>query len=178
MAAPAISVCGASRIIDDTITEIARAVGAGIMRAGCTLVCGGRDGVMEAACRGAAEARAAGATGGLIVGILPGDRKQDANPWCDVVIPTGLGYARNSIVVLAGDVTILIGGGSGTLSEAAYAWQFGKPVVAVVPSGGWAAALAGQTLDDRRGDWIIAATSADEAVARAVELAWGHVPGQ
>jgi uncharacterized protein (TIGR00725 family) len=173
MVAPAISVCGASRIIDATITEIARAVGAGIMRAGCTLVCGGRDGVMEAACRGAAEARATGATGGFIVGILPGDRKQDANPWCDVVIPTGLGYARNSIVALAGDVIILIGGGSGTLSEAAYAWQFGKPVVAVVPSGGWAAALAGKALDDRRGDWIVAARSAEEAVRRAVELALG-----
>jgi hypothetical protein len=171
MAAPAIAVCGASRIIDPAITEIARAVGAGIIRAGCTLVCGGRDGVMEAACRGAAEARAAGATGGLIVGILPSDRKQDANPWCDVVIPTGIGYARNSIVVLAGDVVILVGGGSGTLSEAAFAWQFGKPMVAVAPSGGWAAALAGTSLDDRRGDWIIAAQSAEEAVQRAVEFA-------
>jgi uncharacterized protein (TIGR00725 family) len=176
MPAPAISVCGASRIIDPAVGEIARAVGAGIVRAGCTLVCGGRDGVMEAACRGAAEARAAGA-GGLIVGILPGDRKDDANPWCDVVIPTGIGYARNSIVVLAGDVTILVGGGSGTLSEAAFAWQFGRPVVAVVPSGGWAAMLAGKALDDRRGDWIVAAATAEEAVRRAVELATLARPG-
>ena len=171
MAAPAIAVCGASRIIDPAVTEIARAIGAGIMRAGCTLVCGGRDGVMEAACRGAAEARAAGATGGLIVGILPSNSKADANPWCDVVIPTGIGYARNSIVVLAGDAVILVGGGSGTLSELAYAWQFGKPMVAVVPSGGWAEALAGHSLDDRRADWIVAAASADEAVQKAVELA-------
>jgi uncharacterized protein (TIGR00725 family) len=171
MPVPAIAVCGASRIIDANVSEIARAVGAGIMRAGCTVVCGGRDGVMEAVCRGAAEARAAGAAGGFIVGILPGATKDDANPWCDVVIPTGIGYARNSIVALAGDAVIFVGGGSGTLSELAYAWQFGKPMVAVVPSGGWAASLAGKALDDRRGDWIVAAASAEEAVQKAVELA-------
>src|SRR5512136_1002234 len=109
MPAPAITVCGASRIVDPGIAALAREVGAAIVRAGCTLVCGGMDGVMHAACMGAADARTmAGGQGGLIVGITPGARKADANPFCDVVIPTGLGYARNSLVVLAGDAVILV----------------------------------------------------------------------
>jgi len=171
MPAPAITVCGASRIVDPAIAALAREVGAAIVRAGCTLVCGGMDGVMHAACMGAADARMmAGGQGGLIVGITPGARKADANPYCDVVIPTGLGYARNSLVVLAGDAVILVGGGAGTLSEAAFAWQYGKPIVALVPSGGWAASLAGTTIDDRRADWIVSAQTPAEAVERALEL--------
>jgi hypothetical protein len=171
MTAPAISVCGASRVVDPAIAALARELGAAINRAGATLVCGGMDGVMHAACMGAVEARTrAGGQGGLIVGITPTARKSDANPHCDVVVPTGLGYARNSLVVLAGDAVILVGGGAGTLSEAAYAWQFGKPIVALVPSGGWAKSLAGQSIDDRRADWIVAAQTPGEAVQRALEL--------
>jgi len=129
---------------------------------------------MEAACRGAAEARAAGEGSGIIVGILPGKSREEANRYCDVVIPTGLGFARNAIVALAGDAVILVGGGSGTLSEAALAWQFGKPVVALEPSGGWAAELAGRALDDRRKDVIVPASSPEEAVAIAVRLIAGE----
>jgi uncharacterized protein (TIGR00725 family) len=171
MPAPAIAVCGASRVIDPAIAALAREVGAAVARSGATLVCGGMDGVMHAACMGAAEARTlAGGQGGLIVGITPTARKADANPYCDVVIPTGLGPARNSVVVLAGDAVILIGGGAGTLTEAAFAWQYGKPIVALVPSGGWAASLAGQGIDDRRADWIVAAQTPADAVQRALEL--------
>ncbi|HEY3352840.1 MAG TPA: TIGR00725 family protein [Polyangia bacterium] len=171
MTAPAITVCGAGRVVDPAVAALAREVGAAIVRSGCTLVCGGMDGVMHAACMGAVEARTlAGGHGGLIVGITPTACKADANPYCDVVIPTGLGVARNSLVVLAGDAVILVGGGAGTLSEAAFAWQLGRPIVALVPSGGWAASLAGQSIDDRRADWIVAAQSPAEAVARALEL--------
>lgn len=169
--APAIAVCGAGRVSDPAIMEYARQVGAAVNAAGCTLVCGGLGGVMDAACRGAAEARAAaGGRGGLIVGVLPTGNPADANPYCDVVLPTALGTARNVLVVLAGDAVILVGGGSGTLAEAALAWQHGKPIVALVPSGGWAAELAGKRIDDRRDDPIWPADTAEAAVRRALEL--------
>jgi hypothetical protein len=78
---------------------------------------------MEAACRGAKEA------GGLTVGILPGSDRSQANPFVDVVLPTGLGEARNALVVGAADVVIAVGGGYGTLSEIALALKAGKRVI-------------------------------------------------
>lgn len=78
---------------------------------------------MEAACRGAKEA------GGMTVGILPGTDRADANPYVDVAIPTGLGEARNALVVRAADAVIAIGIGYGTLSEIALALKAGKRVV-------------------------------------------------
>jgi uncharacterized protein (TIGR00725 family) len=78
---------------------------------------------MEAACRGAKEAD------GLTVGILPGSDRSDANPFVDVALPSGLGEARNALVVRAADVVIAIGGGYGTLSEIALSLKAGKPVV-------------------------------------------------
>ena len=78
---------------------------------------------MEAACRGAKEAA------GLTVGILPGSDRSEANPFVDVVLPTGLGEARNALVVGAADAVIAIGGGYGTLSEIALALKAGKRVI-------------------------------------------------
>ncbi len=112
---------------------------------------------MEAACKGAKSAK------GTTMGFLPGVEKSEANQYVDLVIPTGIGLARNLIVVLAGEGVIVISGGSGTLSELGYAWQLGKPIVALSPSGGWAKKFAGQSLDDRRMDKIEQATSAEEA---------------
>ncbi len=86
------------------------------------LICGGRSGIMEAACKGAFEA------GGMTVGILPGSDESDANEWVKLVIPTGIGLARNSIITCACDGAIAIGGKYGTLSEIAYCFQFDKPV--------------------------------------------------
>ena len=87
-----------------------------------TLVCGGRGGVMEAACRGATE------TGGRTVGILPGEDRRAANPYVDVPIATGLGHARNALVVLNGDAVIAVDGGVGTLSELGFAGVYDRPV--------------------------------------------------
>lgn len=87
------------------------------------LVCGGLEGVMEAACRGAKEA------GGTTIGILPGTDRGAANPFVDVAVPTGLGEARNALVVRAADALVAVGGGYGTLSEIALALKAGKPVV-------------------------------------------------
>jgi uncharacterized protein (TIGR00725 family) len=106
----------------------AEAVGRGLGGRGAVLVCGGLGGAMEAACRGAKEA------GGTTVGILPGRERSAANPWVDVAVPTGLGEARNALVVRAADALIAVAGGYGTLSEIALALKGGKPVTGV---GSW-----------------------------------------
>ena len=107
---------------DEPIVAAAE-VGRLLAERGAVLVCGGLGGVMEGACRGAKEA------GGLTVGILPGGDRADANPFVDVVLPTGLGEARNALLVEAADVAIAIGRGYGTLSEVALALKAGKRVI-------------------------------------------------
>lgn len=101
----------------------AEAVGHLIAEAGALLVCGGLGGIMEAAARGAKEG------GGLTVGILPGSSAAAANPFIDIPIPTGLGQARNVLVVQSAEALIAIEGGYGTLSEIAFALKLGIPVV-------------------------------------------------
>ena len=101
----------------------AEQVGRELGSRGVVLICGGLGGVMEAACRGAKDA------GGVTVGILPGLDRSDANPYVDVVIATGLGEARNALVVNAADALIAVGGGYGTLSEIGLALRADKRVV-------------------------------------------------
>ena len=160
-----IAVCGSGTLADAELEELAQAVGEEVVRAGMNLVTGGLGGVMEAACRGAYQARERGEGNGAIIGILPGDDKAEANPYCDIIIPTGFGIARNLLVVRTADAVILLHGGSGTLTEAAFAWQIGRPLVALTASGGWAGKLGGQRLDNRRTDNILSARTAAEAVA-------------
>ncbi|ADK83429.1 conserved hypothetical protein [Desulfarculus baarsii DSM 2075] len=105
--------------------EQARQVGQLLAKHGLGVVCGGLGGVMEAACRGASEA------GGLAVAILPGTDRHTANRYATVVIPSGLGQARNALVVSAGEGVIAIAGGPGTLSEIGFALKAGKPIVAL-----------------------------------------------
>jgi uncharacterized protein (TIGR00725 family) len=102
---------------------VAEAVGRELAARGAVVVCGGLGGVMKAACRGAKTA------GGLTVGILPGSDRAAANAFVDVAVPTGLGEARNALVVRAADALIAVGGGYGTLSEIALALKAGKRVV-------------------------------------------------
>jgi len=132
----------------------AEAVGRLLGEAGAVLVCGGRGGVMVAACRGAKSA------GGLTIGILPGMDASEANPWVDVPIATGLGEARNVIVVRSAEAVIAVGGAYGTLSEIAFALQWGKRVVGL---GTWELARAG--VPDRG---IVRAKTPEEAVAEAL----------
>jgi uncharacterized protein (TIGR00725 family) len=101
----------------------AQAVGRELARRGTLLVCGGLGGVMEAACRGAREA------GGATLGLLPGADRNAGNPYLDVAVATGLGEARNALVVRAADALIAVGGAYGTLSEIALALKAGKPVL-------------------------------------------------
>jgi uncharacterized protein (TIGR00725 family) len=121
---PHVAVVGPGQASADEV-EAAHAVGEGLARGGAVVVCGGLGGVMEAACRGAREA------GGATVGLLPGLDRRDANPFVDVAIPTGMGEARNALVVRAADALVAVGGGYGTLSEIGLALKAGKPVVAV-----------------------------------------------
>ena len=122
----------------DKVAALAAEVGREIARRGAMLVCGGRGGVMEAACRGAKEA------GGTTIGILPGMRRSEANPYVDVPIITGLGEARNAIVVGSADAVVAVHGGYGTLSEIGLALKMGRPVVGL---GTWKLGQGGQPAD-------------------------------
>ncbi|MFC7201386.1 TIGR00725 family protein [Halospeciosus flavus] len=102
--------------------ERAERVGEHLAERGHTLVCGGRGGVMEAACRGAKRAD------GHTIGILPGEDAADANEYVDVTICTGIGHARNALVVLNGDAVVAVDGGGGTLSELGFAAVYERPV--------------------------------------------------
>jgi hypothetical protein len=122
---------------------------------------------MAAASRGAHRAR--GYREGDVIGVLPGGDRAAANRWVDVAIPTGLGVARNVLVVQAADAVIAIGGRAGTLSELALAWQLGRPVVALdVP--GWSARVAGRAIDDRRPKFVSAPATRTSRRARDVGL--------
>lgn len=159
MRVPLVAVIGSGEA-DEALADHAREVGATIAATGAGLVCGGRDGVMAAAARGAREVLGAGT--GRIIGLLPGSDRAAANPWLDIVLPTGLGHARNVLVVMAADAVVAVGGESGTLSELAHAWHLQRPVAAWVPAGGWGARLAGSPIDGRRDDRVVALSSARE----------------
>lgn len=116
-----VSVIGGSSVTDAEY-DLAEAVGRLLGERGHTLVCGGLGGVMEAACKGAVEA------GGETIAILPGEDRDAANPYVQTAIATGLGHARNPLVVMNGDAAIAIDGGSGTLSELGFAGVFDRPV--------------------------------------------------
>ena len=143
---------------DSEAATMAEEVGRRLADAGVTLVCGGLTGVMEAACRGVAEA------GGTAIGIVPGNEVSEANQYCGHVVATGIGHARNLAVVSSGEVVIAIGGEWGTLSEIGFARAIGRPVIALRS---WA--LTGrERMEDAPG--VTPAESPREAVDRALDL--------
>jgi uncharacterized protein (TIGR00725 family) len=154
-----IAVVGAGRCSRE-IAQTAKDVGRELGRRGLTLVCGGLGGVMEAACRGAKE------TGGQTIGILPGFSRQDANPYVDIPIVTGLGQARNIIVVRSAQVVIAVDGEYGTLSEIAHALKLDIPVVGLDT---WQLSRGGHEVKD-----IVVAHTPAEAVEKAIALATGR----
>lgn len=153
---PYVAVCGAGRASAEEAAR-AQAVGRGLAEGGAVLVCGGLGGVMAAAAEGAATA------GGTVVGILPGTSHDDADPHCTIALPTGLGEARNVLVVGAADAVIAVGGLYGTLSEIAHARKLGRTVVRL---GSWELERAG--LDD---DALLEADDPEGAVRLALEAA-------
>ena len=136
--------------------KLAEEVGRQLARRGAVLVCGGLGGIMGAACKGA------NLEGGTTIGILPGDTSQAANPYVQIPIVTGLGEARNVIVVKSAQAVIAIGGKYGTLSEISYALKNGIPVIGLNT---WSLSRNG-----RKDKSIIPAQSPAEAVDKALDL--------
>ncbi len=159
---PVVSVIGAA---ESTAAQDADAeeIGRLLAEQNIILACGGRSGVMQAACRGARNA------GGLAIGILPGTDRDSGNPYLSVALPTGLGHARNVLVVLAGQVVIAIGGGFGTLSEIAMALKMGKKVIGLRT---WQA-------EDYQGEpaGIHAVESPEEAISAVISFLTTTRPG-
>jgi len=153
-----ISVIGGETAGPEALQQ-AEEVGRELGRRGITLACGGRGGVMEAACRGAR------AEGGHTIGILPGRNAAETPPNAYVEFPifTGIGYARNAVVVLSGQAVIAISGSYGTLSEIAYALINEIPLVGLDT---WDFDYHGY-----EGGGIVRVSSADEAVEKAVAMA-------
>ena len=148
-----ISVIGASRASTGEI-QLAEEVGRELADKSAVLICGGLNGIMEAACRGAVNA------GGMTVGILPTEYRENANKYVKIPIVTGMGHGRNMIVAKSGQAVIAIGGGYGTLSEIAYACQAGIPVIGLKT---WVLSK-----DEELNKSILQASNAKEAVGLAI----------
>ncbi len=121
---PFIGVIGA-QYPSPSLEKVAYAVGREIARKGAVLICGGLGGVMEAACKGAKEG------GGFTVGVLPGENPAGANPYVDLPLLTGMGEARNLIIVNTAQALVACGGAEGTLSEIAFTLKRGKILVGI-----------------------------------------------
>jgi uncharacterized protein (TIGR00725 family) len=131
--------------------ERAEQVGRLLAERGCTVVTGGLGEVMAAAARGAKAA------GGTTIGVLPGERREDASEWIDHVVVTGIGHGRNLAVAASGDAVIAVGGSWGTLAELAFAMRLGRAVVVLEPG------------------WELQGVAQASTPAEAVELALGGV---
>jgi len=147
-----VSVIGGRNCTND-VEQLSKELGEKLVKVVDVLVCGGLSGVMKAVCTGFK------AGGGLTIGIIPSYNKADANKFVDIAIPTGLGLARNVLVVKAADVVIALPGRAGTLSEIAYCIQFGIPVITL---GSW----------DIPG--VIKLNTVEEVVAKVKELLKGQ----
>ena len=144
--------------------KIAYEVGIEITKSNSVLICGGLGGVMAAVAHGASDG------GGLTIGIIPQNDPSMANEFCDVVIPTGMGLARDFLNALSADGVIIIGGGSGTLSETTAAYMYKKPMVAIRNLGGPVAPFIDGFLDQRENVKIIGVDTPKEAVSKILEL--------
>ena len=144
---PLIAVIGPSA---DTCTpeiyDFSRKLGKALAAGGYNIATGGLYGIMEAVFKGAKDAPASNCT---CVGIIPSAGKEMANPFCDVVISTGMGIARNFILVQSADAVVALGGGAGTLSELTIAWQTGKKVICCTQFEGWAREFSNRGIDNR-----------------------------
>lgn len=166
---PVIAVIGPNtRSCTPEIYAFGEALGEALVTAGFAVVCGGMGGLMEAVCKGAKSAPTTffGAT----LGILPGTDRAAANAWCDLAVPTGMGIARNALVVRSGDAVVAVGGGSGTLSEIALAWQLEKPILCVEGLGGWSEKMAGKQVDARQDRTISRVISVSEIIRELKDL--------
>ena len=144
-----IAIIGA-RECDSDVSQIAEQMGGLLAKSGYTIICGGLGGVMEAACKGAKS------NNGTTIGILPGNNPDDANPFVDIAVATGMGDSRNLIIIRSARVVVSISGGFGTLSELAFALQLEKPVIGL---GSWDVS-----------DQIIIASDPEDAMAKLIKV--------
>jgi hypothetical protein len=144
--------------------KVAYDVGSEIAKSDSVLLTGGLGGVMAAASHGAKDA------GGLTLGIIPQDDATLANEFCDIVIPTGMGLTRDFLNALSADGIIIVGGGSGTLSEVCAAYMHKKPMVAIRNLNGPVAQYIDGYVDHRKNIKIIGVDTAQEAVQKILEL--------
>jgi len=158
-----VAVIGDGRALSADEAKLPEALGAGLVRAGFGIVCGGLGGVMEAVCRGAARARGE-ARWPPLVGVVPSYDADSGNEYLDVVLPTGMGHARNALVAAGGEVVVCVGGATGALSEVGLARKIGRPVVALPGSGGTAALVTKAIAS------VIPVATVDEAVAKVRSL--------
>ena len=145
------------------LEKLAYETGAEVAKSNSILITGGLGGVMKAASRGAKE------NNGLTVGIIPQNDMSEANEFCDVVIPSGIGLMRDFLNALSADGVIAIGGGSGTLSEICASYMYSKPIVVLKNSGGTATKFADQYLDHRKNVKIIGADTPKHAMEILLE---------
>mgnify|MGYP001773874653 CR=1 FL=1 len=154
-----------SELCTEKAYKIAYEVGKEIGKRKIVLITGGLGGVMEAASKGAKE------EGGIVIGIIPSKNKEEANRYCDIVICTGIGYARNFITAYSADAVIIVGGGAGTLTEASIAYLEGKPIIAIKGSGGIADKLINDKyIDERKIVKVYEAKDPKEAVELALSM--------
>ena len=144
--------------------KVAYEVGFEIAKSDCVLITGGLGGVMKAACHGSHDAN------GLAIGIIPQNDPSFANGYCDVVIPTGIGLTRDFLNALSADGIIIVGGGSGTLSEICAAYMYKKPMVAIRGTGGVAEKYVDDYIDHRKNVKIIGVDSPKDAVKTILDL--------
>jgi len=144
--------------------QAAYQVGLEVARRGALLISGGLGGVMEAASRGAKDG------GGFVVGIVPQDDKGAANEFCDVVVATGIGFARDFLTAYSADAIIIVGGGAGTMIEVAAAYQKKIPIIALKGTGGMADRLVDTYIDDRKIERILGENTPQRAVETAFAL--------
>ncbi len=152
---PQVAVIGSSEA-DGEMLRVAEQAGRVIAKLSAALVTGGRGGVMEAASKGCAEA------GGTVIAVTPHKFMEEVNAYSHFHIPTGMGWARNAITGIAGDVVLVIGGAAGTMSEIAYAWMYDRPIIAMTCCEGWSKRIAGQAVDHRRSDAVIGCRTIEE----------------
>lgn len=168
-----VAVIGNAKLaLGDPKVALAKEIGRLLVESGCRVLTGGLGGVMAAAMQGAKCAK--NTAEGDTVAVLPSYDPSDADEAADIVLATGMNIARNIIVANA-DAVIAIGGGAGTLSEIAIAWQLRRPVIALAAEG-WSAKLAASRIDDRtrqpslEKDLIHPASTPAEAVQLTLRL--------
>ena len=144
--------------------KIAYEVGAEIAKSNSVLITGGLGGVMNAASHGAHDSN------GLTVGIIPQNDPTMANEFCDIVIPSGMGLARDFLNALSADGIIIVGGGSGTLSEVCAAYMYKKPMVAIRNLGGAITPYIDGFIDHRENVKIVGVDTPQDAVKKILEL--------